>query len=84
MSPVPEPQSESVFFRAEVTMLQVLFEFILEVVLAPVFGITGHYVLWALTLGRWKPFEQESDWVMFVGALSCLLVLVLAALPFVL
>ncbi len=32
-------------------------------------GITGHSVLWALTLGRWKPLNNRDDVATLVGIL---------------
>jgi hypothetical protein len=46
-------------------MLEVVAHFVLETVC----GLTGHAVLWAVTLGRWRAFESTSDAVTLVGLL---------------
>ena len=46
-------------------MLEVVAHFVLETV----GGLTGHVVLWAVTLGRWRAFESTSDAITLVGLL---------------
>ena len=41
----------------------------LEVVFEAVFGLTGHLVLWALTLGRWNVSNGRDDFATLVGIL---------------
>ena len=41
-----------------------------EVVLEVAGGATGHVVLWTLTLGRWKAFEQGHNLATVVGLLT--------------
>lgn len=46
-------------------MLQVVAEVILEVVC----GMTGHAVLWAVTIGRWRPLNGRDDAATVAGIL---------------
>ena len=39
----------------------------LAVVFEAVFGLTGHLVLWALTLGRWNVSYGRDDFATLVG-----------------
>jgi len=47
-------------------MLQVLAEALLH---AACGVVGGHGVLWALTLGRWRPFEGRDDAAVIAGLL---------------
>ncbi len=46
-------------------MLQVVAEVVLEVVC----GMTGHAVMWALTIGRWRPSDGRDDVATLIGIL---------------
>jgi hypothetical protein len=48
-------------------MLEVVFEFIFEIIC----NITGEIVLWVFTLGRRRPFEIKNDGIVsaLIGAL---------------
>ena len=46
-------------------MLQVLAELFFELVT----GVTGHGLLWAFSLGRWKPLEGRDALATVVGIL---------------
>jgi hypothetical protein len=50
-------------------MLQAAAEVVAQFVLEVVCGMTGHIVLWALTLGRWKLFNGRDDAATVVGML---------------
>jgi hypothetical protein len=46
-----------------------MIEFVVEVVVRVFCGVTGHAVLWALTLGRWNVANGRDDLAAFVGVL---------------
>lgn len=42
-------------------------ELIGQILLEIVFAGTGHLILWAITLGRWRPLEGREELAMIVG-----------------
>jgi|GEM_PF-6823425 len=50
-------------------MLQAIAEVILEVFVQVLCGLTGHALLWVLTIGRWKPLGGRDELATIVGFL---------------
>jgi hypothetical protein len=50
-------------------MLQAAVEVVAQFVLEVVCGMTGHGLLWAMTLGRWKALQSSGNVAMIVGLL---------------
>jgi hypothetical protein len=67
-------------------MLDVVFEAvgaILHVVFEAIFCLTGHLVLWALTLGRWNVSNGRDNLAILIGILFWVAVGVLVWLAFI-
>ena len=50
-------------------MLEEAVKGVAEILLEVIFQATGHAVLWAFTLGRWKPSQGRDVLAMLVGVL---------------
>jgi hypothetical protein len=44
-----------------------MMEIVAQVLFAVVCGSTGHVFLWAVTGGRWRPFDGRDDMATLIG-----------------